>query len=180
MSEYEELIRKCQKKSSKAFDELYKKYSPLVYGICLRYTKNRNDAQDLLQECFIKIMDRIVDFRFEGSFEGWLRRLTVNEALNFIRLNSKSFEEYCDDSDISMASYDPDSLSSLSAQELLKYINALPDGYRTIFNLYVIEGYPHTEIAKMLNIAEATSRSQLKKAREFLIELINKKDFGNE
>ncbi len=174
MSENEELIRKCQKKSPRAFDELYRKFSPLVYGICLRYTKCEDDAQDLLQDCFIKIMDKIGEFRFEGSFNGWLHKMTVHEALNYIRLNDKTFEDYGDEYDANMIDFDSDVISSMSAEDLLKLVNALPDGYRVVFNLYVIEGYQHVEIAKMLNITEATSRSQLKKAREFLIGLIKK------
>ena len=134
MGSNERLIRKCQQKSRKAFEELYKKFSPFVYGICIRYAKNRDEAQDILQDCFIKVMDKIGDYRFEGSFEGWLQRMAVLESLDAI--------------------------------------SEMPDGYRTIFNMYVVEGYQHNEIAEILNITESTSRSQLKKAREYLIEII--------
>lgn len=175
MSDNEKLIRKCQQKSKKAFEELYKKFSPFVYGICLRYAKNRDEAQDILQDCFIKVMDRIGDFRFEGSFEGWLQRMAVNESLNYLRLGRSSFSDI-DDDDASVEDECPDIVSDMSARELLDIISKLPDGYRTIFNMYVIEGYQHNEIAEILNITESTSRSQLKKAREQLISLI-KNDF---
>lgn len=175
MSDNEKLIRKCQQKSQRAFEELYKKFSPFVYGICLRYAKNRDEAQDILQDCFIKIMDKIGDFRFEGSFEGWLQRMAVNESLNYLRLSRNSFSDI-DDEDASAEDECPDIVSDMSARELLDIISKLPDGYRTIFNMYVIEGYQHNEIAEILNITESTSRSQLKKAREQLISLI-KNDF---
>ncbi len=179
MSDNRELIQKCQKKSRVAFDELYKKFSPFVYGICLRYCRNNDDAQDLLQECFMKIMDKIADFRFEGSFYAWLRQLTITTALNRIRLK-KTYDDYDEDSDVIENEVDYDIVSEMSAKELLNFINALPDGYRTVFNLYVIEGYQHAEIAEMLGISESTSRSQLKKARECLKSLINKYCNNNE
>ncbi len=173
MGDKEELIRKCQQKSRKAFEELYKKFSPFVYGICLRYAKNRDEAQDILQDCFIKVMDKIGDFRFEGSFEGWLQRMTVRESLNYLRLTRNSFTSIDDDDSKDEEDVSSDIISNMSAQELLGEIQKMPDGYRTIFNMYVIEGYQHKEIAEILNISESTSRSQLKKAREYLIELIN-------
>ena len=175
MGDNEKLIRKCQQKSRKAFEELYRKFSPFVYGICLRYAKNRDEAQDILQDCFIKIMDKIGDFRFEGSFEGWLQRMAVNESLNYLRLGRSSFSEL-DEDDADAEDISSDIVSNMSARELLDAISKMPDGYRTIFNMFVIEGYQHNEIAEKLNITESTSRSQLKKAREYLIEII-KNDF---
>ena len=171
MGDNEKLIRKCQQKSRKAFEELYRKFSPFVYGICLRYAKNRDEAQDILQDCFIKVMDRIEDYRFEGSFEGWLQRMAVNESLNYLRLGRSSFSEM-DEDDADAEDVSADIVSNMTAQQLLGEIGKMPDGYRTIFNMYVVEGYQHNEIAEILNITESTSRSQLKKAREYLIEII--------
>ena len=171
MGDNEKLMRKCQQKSRKAFEELYRKFSPFVYGICLRYAKNRDEAQDILQECFIKVMERIGEFRFEGSFEGWLQRMVVNESLNYLKVNKNSFSEI-DEEDADAEDVAADIVSDMTAKELLDVISRLPDGYRTIFNLYVIEGYQHNEIAEILNITESTSRSQLKKAREQLIDII--------
>ena len=175
MGDNEKLIRKCQQKSRKAFEELYRKFSPFVYGICLRYAKNRDEAQDILQDCFIKVMDKIGDYRFEGSFEGWLQRMAVRESLNYLRLGRSSFSEI-DEDDAEAEDINADIVSDISARELLDEIGKMPDGYRTIFNMYVIEGYQHNEIAEILDITESTSRSQLKKAREYLVELI-KNDF---
>ncbi|MCF0207342.1 MAG: RNA polymerase sigma factor [Bacteroidales bacterium] len=173
MSEIDELVKRCQRKSNAAFDELYHKYSPMVYGLCLRYTKNSDDAQDLLQECFIKLIGKIGEFQFKGSFDGWLRKLVIHEALNFLRVSKADFDDNLDELPIIDERF-PDSISNMSANELLTYINALPKGYRSIFNLYVIEGYQHSEIAELLNISESSSRSQLLRARMALIEMIKK------
>jgi RNA polymerase sigma-70 factor (ECF subfamily) len=116
-------------------------------------------------------MDRIEDYRFEGSFEGWLQRMAVNESLNYLRLGRSSFSEM-DEDDADAEDVSADIVSNMTAQQLLGEIGKMPDGYRTIFNMYVIEGYQHNEIAEILNITESTSRSQLKKAREYLIEII--------
>ena len=171
MGDNGELIRKCQQKSRKAFEELYRKFSPFVYGICMRYAKNRDEAQDILQDCFIKIMNKIGDYRFEGSFEGWVRRMAVRESLNYLKMTRGVFFDI-DEEDEIVEDLSPDIVSDMSAKEMLEAISELPDGYRTIFNMYVIEGYQHSEIAEILNISESTSRSQLKKAREQLMCII--------
>ena len=174
MSENVKLIKQCQKKSKKAFDELYKTYSPIIYGICLRYTKDTHEAQDLMQECFLKILNKIGEYRFKGSFEGWMKRLTVNQAINYLKSKKRFMSEDISEYEIITTNYNNDVLSEMSAQEIIQLISKLPDGYRTIFNLHVIEGYKHTEIAEMLNINDVTCRTQFKKAREALIVLINK------
>lgn len=172
MAGIDKLIRQCQKKSSKAFDELYRLYSPLIYGICLRYTKDRQEAEDLLQECYIKVLNKIGDYEFKGSFEGWLRRLTINNVINFLKSKNKFSSEDIEDYKGGYESFEPDILSNMSAQEIMELINKLPVGYRTVFNLHVVEGYKHGEIAEMLNISENTSRTQFKKARTVLIKMI--------
>ncbi len=172
MADIDKLIRQCQKKSSKAFDELYKLYSSLIYGICLRYTKNSDEAKDLMQDCFIKILNKIGDYKFKGSFEGWIRRLTVNSAINFLKMNKELFVEDVGSYENFNGNYDPDIISNMSAQEIVKLIEQLPLGYRTIFNLHAVEGYKHVEIAEMLNISEITCRTQFKKARTALMNLI--------
>lgn len=174
MTDNEKLIRECQKKSAKAFDQLYSNYASLVFGICLRYTKDKAEAEDLMQECFIKILNKINDYEFKGSFEGWLRRLTVNNALNFLKSKKSFAYEDVGEYEISSGDSGNDVLSQMSAQEIIEIINKLPTGYRTVFNLHVIEGYKHTEIAEMLEISDITCRTQYKKAREALVELINK------
>lgn len=173
MTDNEKLIKQCQKKSSRAFDELYKNYSSLVYGICIRYTKDRAEAEDLMQECFIKILNKIGDYEFKGSFEGWLRRLTVNNAINFLKSKKSFMSEDVGEYEIQDDNFGSDVISDLSVKEIISIINRLPAGYRTVFNLHVIEGYKHTEIAELLEISDITCRTQYKKAREALIALIN-------
>lgn len=174
MTDNEKLIKECQKKSAKAFDQLYNNYASLVFSICLRYTKDRAEAEDLMQECFIRILNKINEYEFKGSFEGWLRRLTVNNAINFLKAKKSFASEDISEYEISDVQTNSDVLSDMSAKEIIAVINKLPAGYRTVFNLHVIEGYKHTEIAEMLDISDITCRTQYKKAREALIELINK------
>lgn len=173
MTDNEELILQCQKKDKKAFDTLYKLYSPMIYGICRRYTGNKAEADDLLQECFIKIFVKIRDYKFQGSFQGWLRRLTVTTAINFLRVKK---DILLDDINAGGDLYDkavlPDAITNLNAQELTALVNKLPTGCRTVFNLYVVEGFKHAEIAKMLSINEVSSRTHLKKARTLLVDLM--------
>ncbi len=175
MIDNEKLIKQCQKKSHKAFDELYKLYSPVIFGICLRYTKDRQEAEDLLQDCFIKILEKITEYEFKGSFEGWIRRLTVNNAINYIKSKRKFDFDNMDDVMHENLNINNSVIEELSAEEILKLVKLLPVGYRTVFNLYVVEGYKHAEIAEMLNINEVTCRTQLKKAREALIKMINER-----
>lgn len=172
MIDNEKLIKQCQKKSHKAFDELYKLYSPIVFGICLRYTKDRFEAEDLLQECFLKILDKIQDYEFKGSFEGWIRRLTVNHAINYLKAKKRIEFDDINDTNIDYSLNEIGIIEVMEAVEILKLINQLPAGYRTIFNMHVIEGYKHIEIAEILGISDITCRTQFKKAREALIKLI--------
>lgn len=177
MTDNEKLIKQCQNKSSRAFDELYKTYASLVYGICLRYTKDKPEAEDLMQECFIKLLNKIEDYEFKGSFEGWLRRLTVNNAINYIRSKRNNIlSEDVNEYEIPDGKVDNNIISEMSAQEIISVINKLPDGYRMVFNLHVIEGYKHTEIAELLKISDITCRTQYKKAREALMALLEKRD----
>ncbi|MDD2199908.1 MAG: sigma-70 family RNA polymerase sigma factor [Bacteroidales bacterium] len=176
MSDTISLIKKCQSKSPKAFDKLYKKYSGMMFSICLRYTKNSTEAEDLLQDCFIRVFNKISDFKFCGSFEGWLRKLTITTALNHI--NAKKLlliENIGEYKIINETSAFEDIIAKMSADEILKKIQQLPQGYRVVFNLFAIEGYKHREIAELLNISENTSKSQYLKARKALIELIEEK-----
>lgn len=147
---------------------LYKDFAPKMYGICLRFAGNRMDADDILQEGFIKVFKNITEFQNKGSFEGWIRRIMVNTAINFHkrRVRIASTEE-TDLREVSQ-SVDADIFSILSQDELLNMIRELPNGYRTVFNLNVIEGYTHKEIAEMLGISDNTSKSQLVRARRIL------------
>ena len=135
--------------------------------VCRRYATDPTEAEDMLQEAFIRIFNNIGQYRFEGSLEGWIRRIVIHTALRVLQKKKLRFSEIQDGLDIEQ-SMTVDGVASLSAEELLKLISGLPDGYRIVFNLYVLEGYDHNEIASMLDINAATSRSQLAKARKVL------------
>jgi RNA polymerase sigma factor (sigma-70 family) len=135
--------------------------------VCLRYACDQAEAEDMLQESFIKIFSHIGQYRFEGPLEGWIRRIVVNTALRILQKKKIEFAAIDEDLDLTQT-MNVDAIASLSAGELLKLISGLPDGYRVVFNLNVLEGYDHNEIAQMLEITAATSRSQLLKARKML------------
>jgi RNA polymerase sigma factor (sigma-70 family) len=163
----EELIKGCVRRERTAQKRLYEQFSPKMYTICCRYVKNAMEAEDVLVTAFTKILDRIDQYKFEGSFEGWVRRVVVNEALTYLRRNRSMYLE----TELEEADREPDysSLSDhLEAEDLLRMIQELPSGYRIVFNLYAIDGYSHKEIADQLNISENTSKSQLSRARVYL------------
>lgn len=135
--------------------------------VCRRYACDQAEAEDMLQESFIKVFTNIGQFRFQGSLEGWIRRIVVHTALRTLQKKKIRFTEIDEDLDLAQ-SVNADGLAGLSVEELLKLIGNLPDGYRLVFNLYVLEGYDHNEIAGMLDISPTTSRSQLSKARKLL------------
>ncbi len=151
---------------------LYKRFSAKMLGVCLRYTKNRQEAEDLLQEGFIKVFRNILQYQGSGSFEGWIRKVMVNTALESIRRNKILFVE----TDIQDLPGDfkteAEVLGKIEMKDLLLMIQSLSPGYRLVFNLYAIEGFLHKEIAKMLDISEGTSKSQLARARMILQEKI--------
>jgi RNA polymerase sigma factor (sigma-70 family) len=161
-----QLISNCIRGEAAAQRLLYEKYSGKLYGVCLRYAKDNAEAQDMLQEAFIRIFKYLPDFGQKGSFEGWMRRIVVNVALRYIQVAFSRYEipiEALPDTSIEAAI-----LPQLNSEELLKLVRKLPDGYRIVFNMYAIEGYSHAEIATFLKIDESTSRSQLTKARRLL------------
>ncbi len=140
-----------------------------MLGVCHRYARNSADAEDILQDAFIKVFAKIYQFKFEGSFEGWIRKIVVNTALKKYSLlrYEKELSGY-EINDRDESGMEPSAYAHITEKELLELINNLPDGYRLVFNLYVIEGYQHDEIAEMLGIQSGTSRSQLVKARSML------------
>jgi RNA polymerase sigma-70 factor (ECF subfamily) len=164
-----EMIDGCVKGLKKAQDQLYKRYASLLFGICLRYTKNRMEAQDVLQEVFVKIYGHIHTYHHDGSFEGWLRRIAVNTSITNYRKNLK--HAYQEDVESGVIGKDePTAIEDLeyTAEEMLSCIEKLPTGYKTVFNLYVIEGFLHKEIADMLGVDVNTSKSQLSRAKIYL------------
>ncbi len=162
-----ELIEGAIRRQEKCQRALFDRYAPILMGVCLRYARNEQEAEDILQESFIRIFDKLSLYDFKGSFEGWLKRLCVNVALKTYQLKRFSHEQSGYES-LPETPDDPAIYAKLGEEELLKMISALPDGYRIVFNMYAIEGYSHKEIADLLSIQEASSRSQLLKARKLL------------
>lgn len=144
-----------------------------MMGVCYRYARNRADAEDMLQEGFIRVFSRIEQYRHEGSLEGWIRRIMVTTAINFLNKNKRLVVDMDVEEAGDIASEDmPD--EATEGSEVLQMLHRLPSGYQTIMNLYAIEGYSHREIGMMLDIAESTSRSQYMRARKLLIHLMEK------
>ena len=165
----DELIRGCLREEAACQKELFNRYASRMLGVCIRYARNYADAEDILQDAFIKVFDKIYQFKFEGSFEGWIRRIMVNTALK--KYSLRRFEKEVSGYEITdrdESGLEPSAYAHITHKELMALINTLPDGYRIVFNLYVIEGFQHDEIAAMLGIQAGTSRSQLVKARNML------------
>lgn len=171
-----ELIILCQKQKPTGQKALYDKYAPVLFSVCKRYLKVHEEAEDVLVESLYKIMTNIHKYSFKGSFEGWMRRIVVNECLMRLRKN-KLFVVNLDTA--YSVGQDSNIESELQYQDLIIMLNQLPTGYRTIFNLYVIEGYKHREIAEQLGISINTSKSQLILAKKKMRELIKKKQYTN-
>jgi len=146
---------------------LFERYAGVMMSICRRYASDRKEAEDMLQETFIRVFSNLAQFKFQGSLEGWIKRITVNASLRILQSRKVRFQEIHEEQYVSQT-VDSFALSSLGEDELLRLISQLPDGYRTVFNLYALEGYSHEEIAEMLHIKPASSRSQLSKARSIL------------
>ncbi len=163
----EALIKGCIKRDASCQKQLFLLYSRKMMTVCLRYARNRADAEDILQDGFIRLYQHIHQFKFAGSFEGWMRRIFVNAALKKYQ-TKRSEKEQIGIEFHPEERVQPDAINALSEQELLQLISQLPEGYRIVFNMYVIEGYSHKEIGALLQINEATSRTQLLKARKYL------------
>lgn len=154
---------------------LYQQFSVPMFRVLLRYSKDRSEAEDMLQDGFIRVYRDMIQFRGEGALGGWIRRIMVNTALSHLR-KQRDFVKDVPDFNVFESKFhtEEDFASNLDAQTLLAYLQRLPPGYRTVFNLYAIEGYSHEEIAEQLGISIGTSKSQLFKAREFLKKILDK------
>ena len=166
----QEIIQGCRQKNRKAQQALYDKYSPKMFGICKRYVKNYEDAEDVMVDALFKAMTKIDMFGEKGSFEGWIRRIVVNEALMHIRKNH-NFKLTVELTNIDIKT-EVTIENELAAQDILHLLTKLPTGYRTVFNLYVVEGFKHREIAEQLGISINTSKSQLILAKKKLQALV--------
>jgi RNA polymerase sigma-70 factor (ECF subfamily) len=169
-SEHQEeytLVEACKKGEVKAQKRLYDRYSGTMYAICLRYMHNESEAKDALQEGFIKVYKNLEKFSFTGSFEGWLKRIFVNTSIEQIRKRKMHFD--INNMDITTPEFAKSMMHDrIDANKILDLVQELPTGYRTVFNMYCIDGYSHKEIAAHLGVTENTSKSQLFKARKLL------------
>lgn len=165
----EQLIQKCKKNDTKAQSELYHLYSRTLFAICLKYSRHHAEAQDNLHDAFMTIFKKIGQYKNKGSFEGWLKRITINTALQ--RYRDKGFLELVNENTIEDVAVDVND-ENISLDFLLQCIQELPDRYRLVFNLYVLDGYSHKEVAELLNISTGTTKSNLSRARLILKEKI--------
>lgn len=167
------LLDGCKRGEHKAQEMLYRTLAPRMMGVCMRYAKDSFEAEDVLQTGFVKVFQKVAGFRGEGSFEGWIRRIMVNTAIEVYRKNLRSLNVVDIDGvhDAEQKTFDT---STLETKDLLKLITQLADGYRLVFNMYVIEGFSHKEIGRELGISEGASKSQLSRARAILKEKILK------
>lgn len=169
----EQLVKKCLEKDALAQKQLFEFYSRRMMGVCLRYSQDRDEAQDVLQMGFIKVFEKLNMYNFKGSLEGWIRKIIVNTALDNIRKNKKFLNDVeMDKVDYQLHNHTENAVEKLSAQDLLKIIQEMPPGFRTVFNMFAVEGYSHKEIAEELNISVNTSKSQYSRARAYLQKII--------
>jgi len=172
----EAILHGCLKNLPVAQQELYSRYSPKMLSVCYRFARNREDAEDMLQEGFIRVFTQIHQFQSKGSFEGWIRRIIVHTCINHLKKHKK----FNDCVDISTQAYtlqvrEESVPSIIQAKQVIECIRTLPLGYRTVLNLFAIEGYSHREIATVLDIEESTSRSQYTRAKAMLEQILVKK-----
>jgi len=173
MQDEASLIQACIKQNRAAQKKLYDLYAPKMLGVCYRYAQSKEEAEDMLQEGFIKVFQKLDSFKFQGVFEGWLRRIFVNTAINIIRKYQKLQYETDIEEAGTMASNAAEVLDAMQNKEVIELIRNMPQGYRTVLNLYAIEGYSHKEIGEMLGINESSSRSQFTRAKAVLAKKIN-------
>jgi RNA polymerase sigma-70 factor (ECF subfamily) len=171
----EAILQGCLQNDAVAQKELYNRFSPKMLAVCYRFGHNREDAEDMLQEGFIKVFSQIHTFRNQGAFEGWVRRIIVHTCINNLKKNKK-FNESVDIIHATTLHVREESVPSIvQAKQVVECIRLLPIGYRTVLNLYAIEGYSHKEIATMLDIEESTSRSQYTRAKQMLEDILVRK-----
>jgi len=172
----EEMLDGCQANQEKAQKYLFERYSRVMTGVCLRYADSYEEAQDIVQDAFIKVFKKIGTFSGKGSLEGWIRRIMVNTSLDYLRsIKNERFNVSVDDVAFKLKERQ-EIVASMQADDLLKVIKTLPTGYRTVFNMYAIEGFSHKEIAEELDISENTSKSQYSRARALLQKKLEKID----
>lgn len=167
----EQLLEAILRQDAKAQRLLYERFARKMFGVCLRYTRNKEEAEDYLQDGFLKVFQKISSFKNEGSLEGWIRRVIVNTCLDHLRQQKMLWSEM---DEATEPAENAEVLDKLKAADLLELIRQLSPGFRTVFNLFAIEGYSHKEIGELLNISEGTSKSQFARARMHLVDKVNK------
>ena len=170
----EQMLQGCLKNNASTQEALYNRFSPRMLGVCYRFARNREDAEDMMQEGFIKVFSQIHQFRGQGALEGWIRRIIVHTCINILKKNKK-FSDSVDLFHASTLHLNENNIPSLlQAKQVVECIRLLPLGYKTVLNLYAIEGYSHREIASILDIEESTSRSQYTRAKSMLEDILLK------
>ena len=172
----EKLVKGCLKGDQLYQKTMFDKFSPRMLGIAQRYTKNTDEAHDILQETFIKVFNNLVKYKHNGSLEGWVRKICVNSSLDYLRKNKNlKFNDDVDEIGYKLESTQTNVLQDLAAEDLMAVLNELPEGYKAVFNLFVIDGFSHKEIAEQLEISVNTSKSQFSRARGLLRKMIIEK-----
>jgi RNA polymerase sigma-70 factor (ECF subfamily) len=166
-----DLIQGCIRGDRRIQRELYDRFAPKMYGVCLRYAGNAEEAEDILQEGFIKVFKKISSYRGEGSFEGWVRRIFVNTAIEYYRKKTY-LQPITEHEENTVEGKYLSVLDNLAEKDIIKLVQQLSPGYRTVFNMYVVEGYTHKQIAELLGISEGTSKSQLSRAKQILQDMV--------
>lgn len=166
-----DIIIGCIEGNRRMQETLYQRFAPRMYAVCLRYAGTSEEAEDILQEGFIKVYKKIASFRGEGSFEGWIRRIFVNTAIEHFR-RKRYLQPVTEKEENTIEGKYLSALDEMATKDVMALIQQLSPGYRTVFNLYVVEGYSHKEIADMLGISEGTSKSQLSRAKVILQEMV--------
>ncbi len=168
-----ELVSECLKGKASAQRTLFQLHSGKMFAVCLRYMGSTMEAEEVLQESFIKVFEKLNQWKGEGPLGGWIRTIVVNTALTRIKNNKKFRLDKNIDEAVALSDNGEDQLQALQAADLMKLIAQMPDGYKTVFNLFVVEGYGHKEIADLLGISESTSKTQFLKAKNWLVKRIN-------
>jgi RNA polymerase sigma factor (sigma-70 family) len=172
---YSSLIAKASKGDRRAQHQLFELFSPKMLGVCRQYLKNNDLAEEVMLSGFLKMFTHLNDFKNEGSFEGWIRRIMVNESISQLRKDKKL--QFISETEIeNTTEYSTVIETEMEAEEIQKMIDSLPDGYKTVFVLYAVEGYKHGEIAELLQISENTSKTQLFKARKMLQNMVKQQN----
>ncbi|MFI5221242.1 MAG: RNA polymerase sigma factor [Bacteroidia bacterium] len=168
-----EIIDGCLAGKAICQRQLYDRFASKMLGVCMRYAKDRAEAEDMLQEGFIKVFKNLGSFRNDGSFEGWVRRIMVFTAINMFKARTREFRESLDDQNVE-GKFDAQIIEKIAVKEIIALVQQMPEGYRVVFNMYAMEGFTHREIGEILGIAEGTSKSQYSRAKSFMQQLLLK------